>query len=60
LQQAAYKLAEEVYKQSADQQQPGAEGAGGTDGAEGAGDQSQQGPSGDDNVEDADFEVVDD
>jgi len=58
LQQAAYKLAEEVYKQSADQQQPGAEGS--ADGAPGAEDQPQQGPSGDDNVEDADFEVVDD
>ncbi len=58
LQQAAYKLAEEVYKQSADQQQPGAEGTAG--GAPGAEEQPQQGPSGDDNVEDADFEVVDD
>ena len=56
LQQASHKLAEEMYKQSADQQ-PGAEGAGGPEGAEG---QSQQEPSGDDNVEDADFEVVDD
>ncbi len=58
LQQAAYKLAEEVYKQSADQQQPGADGA--ADGAAGAEEQPRQGPSGDDNVEDADFEVVDD
>lgn len=58
LQQAAYKLAEEVYKQSADQQQSsGAEGAAG--GTAGSGEQ-QQGASGDDSVEDADFEVVDD
>jgi molecular chaperone DnaK len=58
LQQAAYKLAEEVYKQSADQQQPGAENAPGGDA--GAGEQPQQEPAGNDNVEDADFEVVDD
>lgn len=58
LQQAAYKLAEEVYKQSAGQQQPGSETAPGGDA--GAGNQPQQESAGDDNVEDADFEVVDD
>ena len=52
LKQASYKLAEEMYKQTAAQQQPGAEA-----GAETAGNSSN---SSDDGVEDADYEVVDD
>lgn len=58
LQQASHKLAEEMYKQSAAQQEGGA-GAAGAAGP-GAQSQEQQGPADDDNVEDADFEVVDD
>lgn len=49
LQQAAYKLAEEVYKSTASQQQSG----GPTDQAGGTGAKK------DDGVEDADYEVVD-
>ncbi len=49
--QASHKLAEEVYKQSAAQQQ-------GSEGAEASSEQS--GASQDENVEDADYEVVDD
>ncbi len=52
LQQAAYKLAEEVYKQASTEE-------GAQPGAEGAAAQKEQ-PTNDDNVEDADFEVVDD
>ncbi len=52
LQQASYKLAEEVYKQASAEQ-------GAQPGAEGAAAQGEQ-PANDDNVEDADFEVVDD
>lgn len=64
LQQVAYKLAEEVYKQSAGQQ-PGAEGTGGAENVGGSGDagaeeQAQQESADKDNVEDADYEVVDD
>ncbi len=59
LKQASYKLAEEVYKT----QQEQANASGGSDtgaaGAEDAGSQ-QAGSSGDDNVEDVDYEVVDD
>ncbi len=51
LQQASYKLAEEIYKQSAADQQGGGQ-------AEGTQAQQQE-PSNKDNVEDADFEVVD-
>ncbi len=54
LQQASYKLAEEMYKQSAAQQQPGSEA-----GAQDSGSDAEQ-SAGSDNVEDADFEVVDD
>lgn len=53
LQQASYKLAEEMYKQNAPQD-------GGPQGAPGAEGAQQQGPANDENVEDADFEVVDD
>lgn len=53
LQQASYKLAEEMYKQNAPQE-------GGPQGAPGAEEAQQQGAEKDDNVEDADFEVVDD
>ena len=64
LQQVAYKLAEEVYKQSAGQQ-PSAEGTGGAENVGGSGDagaeeQAQQESADKDNVEDADYEVVDD
>ncbi len=52
LKQASYKLAEEVYKQSAAQQETGGDPGG--DAAQDAGATS------DDNVEDADYEVVDD
>ncbi len=52
LQQASYKLAEEVYKQAAPDQ-------GGAPGAGASAAQNDQ-PAKDDNVEDADFEVVDD
>jgi molecular chaperone DnaK len=51
LQQASYKLAEEIYKQSAADQQ-------GSGQAGGAQAQPQE-PSSNDNVEDADYEVVD-
>jgi molecular chaperone DnaK len=51
LKQAAYKLAEEAYKQQA-----GAEGA---PGAGEAGEESQEASSDDDGTEDADYEVVD-
>jgi molecular chaperone DnaK len=54
LQQAAYKLAEEMYKATAAQQ--GAEGQGPD--AQGQG-SSSQGKKADDGVEDADYEVVD-
>ena len=54
LQQASYKLAEEVYKQAAPDQ--GGSAGAGPDMSSAQGSQS----SGDDNVEDADFEVVDD
>ena len=54
LQQAAYKLAEEVYKQSAASQQQGESYAGNAEGTQNANDDQ------DSNVEDADFEVVDD
>ncbi|TVR90753.1 MAG: molecular chaperone DnaK [Spirochaetaceae bacterium] len=53
LKQAAYSLAEEAYKAQSAQ----GEAAGQEDGAEGA---SSGGPSDSDNVEDADYEVVDD
>ncbi|MCF7940971.1 MAG: molecular chaperone DnaK [Spirochaetia bacterium] len=52
LQQAAYKLAEEVYKQAAPE--------GSDQGGSSADASGQSGSSSDDNVEDADFEVVDD
>jgi molecular chaperone DnaK len=54
LQQASYKLAEEMYKQSAASQQQEGEAAG----SEETGEKKKSSP--DDNVEDADFEVVDD
>jgi molecular chaperone DnaK len=54
LQQASYKLAEEMYKQSATSQQQEGEAAG----SEETGEKKKSSP--DDNVEDADFEVVDD
>ncbi len=60
LQKAAYKLAEEVYKQAAPDQN-GQDGSGSTAGA--GPDASSKGTdssSSDDNIEDADFEVVDD
>ncbi|MFW6215320.1 MAG: molecular chaperone DnaK [Alkalispirochaetaceae bacterium] len=59
LKQASYKLAEEVYKQQ--QEQGEAPGGGETPGGgeSGAGDSSGE-ASGGDNVEDADYEVVDD
>lgn len=63
LKQASYKLAEEVYKESQSQAggaQEGAEGPG-QDQSAGAQQQSEGGASGpDQNVEDADYEVVDD
>lgn len=62
LKQASYKLAEEVYKQ-AGAQQPGAEGAD-PGAAGGSGNSDSPGESGasgsDSNVEDVDYEVVDD
>lgn len=54
LQQAAYKLAEEMYKATSAQQ-----GAAGDQGTTGAQDASSHGKKTDDGVEDADFEVVD-
>jgi molecular chaperone DnaK len=54
LQQAAYKLAEEMYKATSAQQ-----GAAGDQGTAGAQDASSHGKKTDDGVEDADFEVVD-
>lgn len=56
LQQAAYKLAEEVYKSAAAQQQgaPDAEGPSDPTGSDG-----KSGKKGDGGVEDADYEVVD-
>ncbi len=56
LQQAAYKLAEEVYKSAAAQQQgaPDAEGPSDPTGSDG-----NSGKKGDGGVEDADYEVVD-
>jgi molecular chaperone DnaK len=64
LKQASYKLAEEVYKQTAGQQQ-GASGdnggaAGGTAGSTAGGQTSGSSSSRGDNVEDVDYEVVDD
>jgi len=53
LQQAAYKLAEEVYKSTASQQQ-----SAGADGAKQPGN-AGTGAKKDDGVEDADYEVVD-
>jgi molecular chaperone DnaK len=67
--QASHKLAEEMYKNAGGQQQTGgtegAEGAGaagaaGASGAQEGADESQQSGSSDENVEDADYEVVDD
>lgn len=55
LQQASYKLAEEVYKNSASQQ--GAEGA--QPGPEGPSQEEPKKHTGKDGVEDADYEVVD-
>lgn len=62
LKQASYKLAEEVYKaQGGDQAQPGAEGAeagaAGEEQADGA--DHSSGSASKDNVEDVDYEVVD-
>ncbi len=55
LKQASYKLAEEVYKQqAAEQQEGGAEAGGPGAGAEGGA------AGGEENVQDADYEVVDD
>lgn len=54
LQQAAYKLAEEMYKATSAQQ-----GSAGDQGTAGAQDASSHGKKTDDGVEDADFEVVD-
>ena len=60
--QASHKLAEEMYKNAGGEQQGGAEGAGaaGAAGADQGAEQSQQSGSADENVEDADYEVVDD
>jgi molecular chaperone DnaK len=58
LKQASYKLAEEVYKQqSAEQQEGGAEAGGPGAGAEGG---AAGAAGGEENVQDADYEVVDD
>jgi molecular chaperone DnaK len=59
LKQASYKLAEEVYKaQSTEgQEAPGGDAGTASEGAESA-ESTESGPSGDD-VEDADYEVVD-
>ncbi len=64
LQQAAYKLAEEVYKDSAAEQQGGAAGAAGASGANPnqtneQANNANDSNSNDDGVEDADYEVVD-
>jgi len=56
LKQASYKLAEEVYKSSQDQAAPGGDGSGG---AEQPGEQEQESAESKDNVEDVDYEVVD-
>ncbi|MFO7731088.1 MAG: molecular chaperone DnaK [Spirochaetia bacterium] len=66
LKQASYKLAEEVYKQTGGQEQEGATGAAGAAGGASAGaaeggEQSAGTESGSgENVEDVDYEVVDD
>jgi molecular chaperone DnaK len=59
LKQASYKLAEEVYKaQAAQEGTDGAQSAGGAEDS-GQGDAGSQGSSSKDNVEDVDYEVVD-
>jgi molecular chaperone DnaK len=55
LKQASYKLAEEVYKQQSAEQQAG-EAGGGAEGGESAAGEA----GGEENVQDADYEVVDD
>ncbi|MGD1817917.1 MAG: molecular chaperone DnaK [Pleomorphochaeta sp.] len=60
LQQASYKLAEEVYKNSAAaQQQAGAGAANASSQANAQPNEANNAPNKDDGVEDADFEVVD-
>ena len=58
LKQASYKLAEEVYKNQ--QEQAGAAGAENAGASDDDGSQAGQSSSSDDNVEDVDYEVVDD
>ena len=58
LQKASHKLAEEMYKNSAQQQQ-GAPGADNTANADNPQEQAKK-TTGDEKVEDADYEVVDD
>ncbi len=66
LKQASYSLAEEMYKNAGDQQQQEAGAQGGQSGQAAGEDQQQGGSSGDgsgekgENVEDVDYEVVDD
>ncbi len=61
LKQASYKLAEEVYKQAGAEQGAGAAGADGGAQSQGPGDASDaQSSESDQNVEDVDYEVVDD
>ncbi|AHC14755.1 molecular chaperone DnaK [Salinispira pacifica] len=62
LKQASYKLAEEVYKdQGGEQAQPGSEGAdaGAAGGEQAGGAEQSSGSTSKDNVEDVDYEVVD-
>ena len=59
LKQASYKLAEEVYKTQQEQANASGGSETGAAGADDAGSE-QAGSSGDDNVEDVDYEVVDD
>ncbi len=59
LTQASHKLAEEMYKQTGADQQAGAAGAG-EQAAGGDGPQNASGPDDSGNVEDVDYEVVDD
>lgn len=60
LKQASHKLAEEVYKQSAEEGQAAGADSGAAGGEQAAGgDQSGGGDNGSDNVEDVDYEVVD-
>jgi molecular chaperone DnaK len=61
LKQASYKIAEEIYKQQASQQQGGAAGPGpGTEGPGGMGGSQSGGEGNTRSAEDADYEVVDD